>query len=476
MSESPRRGTLVVVATSLGHARGSVIDRAQALAEVWNGPVALLVTSQVPRLIAKSMLPEKVALVVGPAEVVEALGEPNESHELQGALTTLLKLAAKDAPVERLYVMADDKLLTLLPAISTACFPAPVDVELLASAGIPDAESLWPYADSLVASDRERLYPLSGGQPAIPARAIPLGMGESTIRALSHMPAFGGQPRLSVIVPIRGEARLVLRLVESLFRNTPELFELILIDDHSPDGTRAKLERFSGKDTRVRLFANEAQRGFAATVNRGLSAARGDAVIVLNADTVVTPNWSTWLWQHLTRAETAGAVGPMSNRVAGLQQLQPVDYDQETLRGLDAFAERISQIRPGFCTGVARLTGLCLAISRPALRRIGGFDTRFFPGNFEDDDWCMRLLAGGLIPYRADNVFIHHEGSKSFALEEQEYRELLELNWTRFKSKWNLPEDRPIERNYSLNELALSPYDREKHFLAPWESKQPVGV
>ncbi|MFN7965952.1 MAG: glycosyltransferase [Acidobacteriota bacterium] len=476
MSQDGKQGTLLVVASSLGHARGSVVDRAQALAHVWNGPVSLLITSQVPRLIAKKLLPEKVTLVMGPAEAVEALSDYADSPQARAALVTLTKLASQHAPLERLYVLADEKLLGLLPAIAESVFPAGIDVELLPSAGIPDAATLWPWCDGLIAAERERLYPLSGGQPALPARSVPLGMQESALRALTHLPAFGGQSRLSVVVPVRGQWPMVLRMADSVLQYTPELLELILVDDFSPDETRSKLERTAAKDMRVRLFAHDSQRGFAATVNRGIAAARGDMVIVLNADTVVTPNWSTALCHHLQHAELAGAVGPLSNRVAGLQQLQPVEYQQGTLEGLNAFADRVAQARPGRASGVARLTGLCLAIGRPTLRRIGGFDTRFFPGNFEDDDWCLRLLAGGLIPYRADDVFIHHEGSQSFVLEPTAYRDLLELNWQRFKQKWDLPADRPIERSYSIEEVALSPYSREKHYLAPWESLQAVLV
>ena len=476
MNSERGKGTLLVIASTLGHARGSVVDRAQALAHVWNGPVSLLVTSQVPRLIAKKLLPEKVTLVMGPPEAVEALSDYTDSVEARAAFVTLTKLASQNAPLERIYVLADEKLLGLLPAIAESSFPVGIDVELLPSAGIPDAATLWPWCDGLIAADRERLYPLSGGQPALPARSVPLGMQESALRALTHLPAFGGQARVSVVVPVRGQWPLVLRMIDSVVKYTPELMELILVDDFSPDETRSKLERAAAKDTHVRLFAHDSQRGFAATVNRGVAAARGDILIVLNADTVVTPNWSTALCRHLQHADLAGAIGPLSNRVAGLQHLQPVEYDQGTLAGLNAFAERVSQARPGQASGVTRLTGLCLAMGRPTLRRIGGFDARFFPGNFEDDDWCLRLLAGGLIPYRADDVFIHHEGSQSFVLEPTAYRDLLESNWQRFKQKWDLPLDRPIERNYSIEELVLRPFSRDRHFLAPWESLEVVGV
>ena len=109
------------------------------------------------------------------------------------------------------------------------------------------------------------------------------------------------------------------------------------------------------------------------------------------------------------------------------------------------------------------------------LRRIGGFDARFFPGNYEDDDYCMRLLAGGLVPYLADDVFIHHEGSKSFALEPTSYRALLEANWGRFKEKWGLPDDRPIER-YADIRVALLDAEPGRKVQVEVARKRVIGA
>ncbi len=472
-SREETRGTLAIVAGAIDGPHGAR-ERVMGAMRRWPGPVSLIVASPVYGDEAEG-LPDQLALVVAGGEVAEALSPHGDTAHAYAAANALFEAATTRARLQHVLFLADESTLPLLPVFSAGAFPCPVDVELLPGADVPEPEALWEHADGVFVADDARLYALASGQPALPVRVIARGT-EDPAEPLAELPAFGGTPRVSVIVPVRGQGDLVVRMAESVLERTPGLLELILVEDASPDRTLPKLEKLSGRDGRVRLFVHQEQHGFAASCNRGLMAARGDLVCVLNADTVVTPGWAERLWDHLLMQPKAGIVGPLSNRVSGLQQLAPVDYDERTLSGLVPFADRIARSARGRARGVVRLTGLCVAFSRVALRRVGGFDPLFFPGNFEDEDYCLRLIAGGLVPYCADDTYIHHEGSKSFALEPRSYRTILEENWSRFKNKWGLPADRPIERHYSPEELVLAPYVRGTHFIAPWRALEPVRV
>ena len=64
-------------------------------------------------------------------------------------------------------------------------------------------------------------------------------------------------------------------------------------------------------------------------------------------------------------------------------------------------------------------------------------DERFSPGNFEDDDFCLRAQIAGFNTVIAKDVFIHHYGSKSFTAEGLEkYKTRLETNQKIFVDKW----------------------------------------
>ena len=57
-------------------------------------------------------------------------------------------------------------------------------------------------------------------------------------------------------------------------------------------------------------------------------------------------------------------------------------------------------------------------------------------GNFEDDDFSMRCVLAGWRLRIADDVFIHHFGSRTFAANKIDYREAMERNRAYFLEKW----------------------------------------
>jgi GT2 family glycosyltransferase len=85
----------------------------------------------------------------------------------------------------------------------------------------------------------------------------------------------------------------------------------------------------------VTVIANEQNRGFPAAVNQGIQAAKGQQILLLNNDCLVTTGWLGRMLRALHSAPTVGLVGPCSNFVSGEQQVA-VGYDE--LAGLDGFA------------------------------------------------------------------------------------------------------------------------------------------
>ena len=74
--------------------------------------------------------------------------------------------------------------------------------------------------------------------------------------------------------------------LESIRRFTePGTYEIIVVDNASTDGSRA----FLRQQADVRLIESEVNLGFPKGCNVGMAAARGDALLLLNSDTIVTP-------------------------------------------------------------------------------------------------------------------------------------------------------------------------------------------
>src|SRR5262249_36742489 len=115
---------------------------------------------------------------------------------------------------------------------------------------------------------------------------------------------------------------------------------------------------------------------------------------------------------------------------------QQVSVAYQDLGGLDAFAARRRQEYAGKALRVERLSGFCLLARREALTKIGGFDERYELGFFDDDDLCAKAREAGFGLLVAQDVFVHHFGSRTFAGLGIDSRKQLTSNFEKFKAKW----------------------------------------
>jgi GT2 family glycosyltransferase/tetratricopeptide (TPR) repeat protein len=185
---------------------------------------------------------------------------------------------------------------------------------------------------------------------------------------------------------------------------------------------------------RVAVIRNEINRGFPAGCNQGLALTRGRYVVFLNNDTVVTAGWLDGLLAAMRRGgPDTGFVGAVTNYSRPPQQIA-VDY--AGIDGLDGFAARRRQEFAGQVTVVERLTGFCLLARRELFDRIGDFDERFGLGFFDDDDLCVRARGAGFDLLVAQDVFVHHFGSRTFTTLGIDCQAQLQSNFQRFQAKW----------------------------------------
>jgi len=264
----------------------------------------------------------------------------------------------------------------------------------------------------------------------------------------------------SIIILTRNNLEYTKMCLESIRRYTPEPHEIIVVDNGSTDGTIEYLE--AQED--VKLIKNGLNLGFALGNNLGLREARGEYIVILNNDTVVTEGWLTRLINSAQSNPQVGIVGPRSNYVVGVQLVKNVPYG-DNMDAMQEFARQWSLENSGRYEEALRVIGFCMLVKREVIEKIGGFDPYYEAGNFEDDDFCIRAQRAGFKIRIAHDVFIHHFGSKTFQSEKIDYRQVMLTNWERFKSKWGLPRELPIERGYPIYELIQGGFDQDKHFV-----------
>src|SRR5262245_16617364 len=211
----------------------------------------------------------------------------------------------------------------------------------------------------------------------------------------------------SILIPCHNEANYTGFCLDSCFRFASSPCELLLIDNASTDGTAQLLEEFRNQPSplHVEVIRNETNLSYAAACNQGLARARGEYVVFLNNDTIVTEGWLEGLiaWaKH--EYPSVGLVGPVTNYAPPPQKVE-VDYTD--IAGMHAFAARRQRDFARRAVAVPRLSGFCLLARRDVLDKIGVFDERFGVGFFEDDDLCFRATDARYRVLLALNVFVH---------------------------------------------------------------------
>lgn len=232
--------------------------------------------------------------------------------------------------------------------------------------------------------------------------------------------------KASIIIPNRNGLSYLQLCIQSIKQHTDMPYEIIVVDNGSQDDS-LEYCRYE----QVRLISVPFNCGFPAACNMGMRVASGDAIMLLNNDVVVTPNWLSNMMRCLYSVEDVGIVGPVTNYVSGIQK---VDSPYNTPQGA-AIAPNVPD--SGKWQDVSRLVGFCFMFKREVMQRIGLLDEIFTPGHYEDDDFCYRTRLAGYRLLISGDTFVFHHGSASFEKEgEERLKALIQTNYEKFIHKW----------------------------------------
>ena len=209
---------------------------------------------------------------------------------------------------------------------------------------------------------------------------------------------------ISVVMPVRNEARRIAKALEAVLAQTLAPIEIIVVDGHSTDGTVEIAKRYG---TRV-FFEDDRTRAGACQV--GVLAATGEFVAFTDADCLPEPEWL----ERLVAGFEDGVVG-----VGGRIVNQGETFWQHTVdAALDTFVGSANSVqgRPfPERRHVTSISGCNSMYRRSDLLAVGGFRRELV--TTEDTELNRRLLSRGTLLYVPDAVVQHrHErGLKDFA-------------------------------------------------------------
>lgn len=254
---------------------------------------------------------------------------------------------------------------------------------------------------------------------------------QEKVTMLSNKPVDLRRKKTSIIVLTYNNLEYNKLCINSIRNYTrPETYELIIVDNASTDGTLEWLK----EQNDIKLIVNSINEGFPKGCNQGIAIAEeNNDILLLNNDTIVMPNWLDNLQTALHSSDTVGAVGAITNSCSNYQAISlPYDNFDEVL----AFATNHNHSNSDLWEERLRLVGFCMLIKGDAIQKIGLLDERFTPGNFEDDDYSIRIRQQGLRLLLCKDTFIYHFGSMSFSKEANKYNDVLIRNKAKFHEKW----------------------------------------
>jgi GT2 family glycosyltransferase len=222
---------------------------------------------------------------------------------------------------------------------------------------------------------------------------------------------------ISIVIPCYNARRVLEPCLRSIYRHRPRRpFEVLVVNDASSDGTSEMLrERFP----QVRLLENSENLGYSASTNRGIAAAAGRFVHLMNSDVIVYAGAIERLADHLESHPEVGAAGTVLYNADGTVQAS-VKALPSFLSAIFGARSFISQLWPdnrftrrellhwqvdgGGPFPAGYISTASLMVRRDLLRRIGDLDVRFF--HFADADLCKRIWDSG-----SEVVCVPHAGA-----------------------------------------------------------------
>jgi GT2 family glycosyltransferase/tRNA A-37 threonylcarbamoyl transferase component Bud32 len=216
---------------------------------------------------------------------------------------------------------------------------------------------------------------------------------------------------LSIIIVTMGDSDLLESCVSSIRDHVGLPHEIILVNN-SPQELK-----YSAEGT-IRCLENGRNMGFARAVNRGIRAANGDKILLLNPDACFISDITTEMAAFLDSHEHIGIVGPqlvfpdgsLQNSIDIIPNLATEFLNKSLLKIL--FPEAYPSKRSRF-TGPVRVPsviGACMMMKRGLIDAIGPLDEGFFL-YLEETDFCKRTNNAGFEVWHLPHLkVVHHQG------------------------------------------------------------------
>ena len=256
-------------------------------------------------------------------------------------------------------------------------------------------------------------------------------------------------PKVSVIIINYNGQELLEKCLESLFKVDYDDYEVILVDNNSSDGSLKYVTKNFESIITIKLNEN---KGFAEPNNIGVKIAKGDFLLFLNNDTIVTPKF-------ISELVSASQIYPDT----AIYQSLLLKLDNE----IDSSGDFIDSM--GVCFNstvpitqpreISSARGACMMIKHDVFDKLEGFDEKFF-ATFEDVDLGWRAWIAGYKVMVIPKSVIYHIGGKTHSamtntISFHGLKNQLAMKITNFESYFSLKSMMQFFMIYGIRELKI---------------------
>ena len=209
-------------------------------------------------------------------------------------------------------------------------------------------------------------------------------------------------PKISVIIVSYNGKTLLEKCLESLFKVNYDNFEVILVDNNSTDETVDFIKKNYPSIILIKLDSN---KGFAEPNNIGSKIAKGEHLLFLNNDTIVTPNFISELVKVMENDRKIAICQSLLLKLDG-----SIDSSGDFIDKLGVVYNsktKIDEIRE-----ISSARGASMIIRKKIFKELNGFDEKFFV-SFEDVDLGWRTWISGYKVVINPKSIVYHLGGQT---------------------------------------------------------------